>query len=139
MKVGRAFRRSTLIVCAGLIYGVSGCGETIEAPPELVGTWNATALVVDGLDYVTQGMTLRYTLSNNGDYSYTVTNDLLGWCDFGVSNCSDSGNFETAGSQITFDGGTQWEETYSWSITSGTLTISATIDGGQYSFTFEKQ
>lgn len=139
MHVFRMVRRSALIVGVILMYGVVGCGDSFEAPPDLVGTWNSTALVWDGFDYATEGMSLRYTLQDDGDYSYTATNDQLGWCDFGVANCTDSGKFETAGSQITFDEGTQWEETYSWSVTSGVLTISATFDGALATFTFQKQ
>jgi hypothetical protein len=139
MKASRAIRRSALIACMGLMYGVIGCGDSVEAPPELVGTWNATALVVDGFDYVTEGMTLSFTFSSSGDYSYTVTNDGLEFCDIGVPNCSDSGNFDTAGSQITFDPGTTDEETFSYSISGGTLTVNATIDGSVFSFTFQKQ
>ena len=139
MNVSRAIRRSALIVGVGLMYGMVVCGDAFEAPPDLVGTWNSTALVWGGIDYATEGMSLRYTLQDDGDYSYTATNDALGWCEPGVANCSDSGKFETAGSQITFDEGTEWEETFSWSVTSGVLTISATFDGALATFTFQKQ
>jgi hypothetical protein len=67
-----------------------------------------------------------------------VTGDLLDFCDPGP-NCSDGGDIEATGSQITFDPGTIDEETFSYSIVGTTLTVSATIDGSTFTFTFEKR
>ena len=99
--------------------------------------WNATSIVVGGVDLMDDGMTLRFTFSASGEYSYTVTNDFLDFCDPGP-NCSDSGDFTATGSRITFDPGAD-EETFSYTISGSTLSISAVIDGFTFAFTFEKQ
>jgi hypothetical protein len=138
MNMLRSLRRSVLIVFAALVPVVIACDSATEPPPGLVGTWNATSLVVGGVDLMDDGMTLRFTFSANGEYSYTVANDFLDFCDPGP-NCSDSGDFTATSSQITFDPGEDFEETFSYTVTGSTLSISAVIDGFNFAFTFEKQ
>jgi hypothetical protein len=138
MKWLRAMRRSVLIVCAGLVPIVIGCDGTTEPPAELVGTWDATSLLVDGFDLMDEGMTLTFTFTSGGEYSYTVANDQLDFCDPGP-NCTDSGDFTVSGNQITFDPGTVWEETYTYTLTGSTLTITATFGASTFTFTFAKR
>jgi hypothetical protein len=139
MKAGRTIRRLALIMSASLVPVVIGCSDgAVEPPAGLVGTWNATSLVVDGVNLMDEGMTLSFTFSNDSEYSYSVTNDALDFCDL-VANCSDSGDFSATGSQITFDPGTVDAETFSWSIVGSTLTVTATIEGSLFTFTFERQ
>lgn len=132
--------KARLAACVGLM-AVFGCGEgpTEPPPPGLVGTWNATAIVVDGFDYATEGMTLSFTFSSNGSYSYSVTNDLLGFCDFQVADCDEFGDFTATANQIVFDPDTEWEETLSYSVADTTLTIAGSIWGFPIDATFEKQ
>lgn len=138
MRWLRTFRRSTLIVFAAVVPLVVGCDGTTEPPPEFVGTWDATSLLVNGFDLMGEGMTLTFTFTSGGEYSYTVTNDQLDYCDPGP-NCSDSGEFVVTGNQITFDPDTVWEETYSYTLTGSTLTVTATFAGATFTFTFEKR
>jgi hypothetical protein len=134
----RAIRRAVLIVVAGVIPVVIGCDGTTEPPPEFVGTWDATSLLVDGFDLMGEGMTLTFTFTSGGQYSYTVVNDLLDYCDPGP-NCTDSGDFTVSGNRITFDPDTAWEETYTYTLTGTTLTVTASFGGSTFTFTFEKQ
>jgi hypothetical protein len=138
MKALRTIRRSTLLVFAALAPVVVACSDGFEPPAGLTGTWNSTALVVAGSDLMDEGMTLNFTFSGSGEYSYSVVGDLLDYCDPGP-NCADGGDFDITASQITFDPGTVWEETFSYTLTASTLTVSATFDGIPFSFTFEKQ
>ncbi len=138
MKTLRAIRRSAVFVFAALIPAVVACSDGFEPPAGLVGTWNATSIVAGGVDYQAEGMTLSFTFFDDGEYSLTVTGDLLEFCDAGT-DCSDGGDFTTTASQITFDPGTTDEETLSWTIAGDMLTVSGTIDGSAISFTFQRQ
>jgi hypothetical protein len=131
-------RRSAYVLLSALIPLAIGCGDGVEPPPGLVGTWDATSLVVDGFDLMDEGMTLSFTFTSGGEYSYVVTGDLLDFCDPGP-NCSDGGDIEATGSQVTFDPGTIDEETFSYSIVGTTLTVSGTVDGFTINWTFEKR
>ena len=138
MTLLRAIRRPLLVTFAALVVVAVGCGDsTTEPPPGLVGTWNATSIVVGGIDLMDDGMTLRFTFTADGQYSYTVTNDFLDFCDPGP-NCSDSGRFAATSSQITFDPGPD-EETFSYTVSGNSLGVSAVIDGFTFAFTFDKQ
>ena len=138
MKTLRSIRRSALLACAALTMFVVACSDGgFEPPAGLVGTWNATALVVDGLDLMDEGMTLRFTFTEDAEYSYTVTGDMLDFCEVGPG-CSDGGDFSTTSNQITFDPGSTDEETFSFTIAGDVLTVTATIDGSLFVFTFEK-
>jgi len=134
----RSTRRSLLIALAAAGTLFLACDSGTAPPDELVGTWDATAIVVNGHDFVGDGMTLTYTLSSNGGYSYSVTNDFFDYCDPGP-NCSDSGDFTVSGNQITFDPGTDWEETYTYTLAGTTLTVSAVFGGATFTITFAKQ
>jgi hypothetical protein len=139
MRRVRTIRSSILLLFTALIPIFVGCGDsTTEPPAELVGTWEATALLVDGYDLMGDGMTLTYTFTSGGEYSYTVANDQLDFCNPGP-NCSDSGEFTVSGNRITFDPDTVWEETYSYTLSGATLTVTATFGGSTFTFTFAKQ
>jgi len=137
MKAPRTVRRSTLLILAALIPVTFACSDGFEPPAGLVGTWSATSLVVGGVDYRAEGMTLSFTFTDGGEYSYTVTGDQLDFCD--AAACSDGGDFTTTASEITFDPGTVDAETFSWTIAGDTLTVSGTVDGAALVFTFQRQ
>ena len=138
MSTLRSTRRSVLFGLAGAGLLFLACDSGTAPPDELVGTWDATAIVVNGHDFTGDGMTLTYTLSANGSYSYSVTNDFFDYCDPGP-DCSDSGDFTVSGNQITFDPGTAWEETYTYTLAGTTLTVSAVFGGATFTITFAKQ
>ncbi|KPK07543.1 MAG: hypothetical protein AMS20_02580 [Gemmatimonas sp. SG8_28] len=139
MRALPSLHRPIQLALTALVPIVVGCGDSgTEPPDELVGTWNATAIVVEDHDFTDDGMTLTYTLRANGEYSYTVTNDQFDYCDPGPS-CSDSGDYAVEGNQITFDPDTVWEETYTYSLVATTLTISSTFGAVTFTLTFEKQ
>ena len=139
MRACRCRHRMILLALTAGVPIVVGCGDSGPEPPdELVGTWDATAIVVEDHDFTGDGMTLTYTLRANGDYTYTVTNDQFDYCDPGP-NCSDSGEYTVEGNQITFDPDTVWEETYTYSLVDTTLTISSTFGGVTFTLTFERR
>ncbi len=138
MKALRLNHYLIYVTIAALSPVVIGCGDSFEPPPDLVGTWNATSLVVDGFDVMTEGMTLSFTFSADGAYSYTATNDQLGFCDPGP-NCTDGGDFTAESNQLTIDPDTVDEETYSYSISGSTLIFTANFGGASYTLTFVKQ
>jgi hypothetical protein len=137
MKRFRSIHYSTFFVLAALTPTFIACGDSFEPVPELLGSWNATSLVVDGFDLMGDGMTLRFTFSDDGGYTYTVAGDQLDFCDPGP-NCSDGGDYTATTSQVTFDPGTDDEETYSYTIAGNTLVITATFGGSPLTFTFQR-
>lgn len=140
MRVTRPSGNSAIATLA-VVSAALGCGDgAVEPlPDDLIGTWNVTAIVVDEFDYTTEGMTLSFTFTSNGSYSYSVTNDLLGFCDWQVANCEEFGDFAATASQITFDPDTEWEETLNYSVTGTVLRIIGTIWDFPIDATFEKQ
>jgi hypothetical protein len=118
--------------------GAVACGDAFEPVPELLGTWNATSITAPGVDFVDDGMTLRMTFSDDGSYAYTVTGDQLDFCDAGP-DCSDSGDYVATTSQITLDPGSDWEETYAYTISSGSMTMTIMWGGTTFTFTFQRQ
>lgn len=137
MSALRSLRRPFLLALTTLAPLVIACGDSTEPSNDLVGTWNATSLLVAGVDLTDQGMTLSFTFGANGSYSYTVTNDLIDFCSPGPA-CTDSGNYVVSGNQITFDPGVD-EATVTYSISGSTLTVNGTIDAINFTFTFAKQ
>jgi hypothetical protein len=117
---------------------VVGCGEdnVVDSNLELLGTWNATVLLVDGVDLIDEGMTLSFTFNANGEYSYSVTGDLLEFCQ-AVTACSDDGDFTATSSQFTLDPGTLDEVVLAYSVTGSTLTVTGTVDGIVLAWTFQ--
>jgi len=116
---------------------VVGCGDdnVVDSNLELIGTWNATVLTVDGVDLIPQGMTLSFTFNSNGEYSYIVTGDLLEFCE-GVPDCSDGGDFTATSNQFTLDPDLE-PVVLSYSVTGNMLTVTGTVDGLALVWTFQ--
>ena len=131
-----ALHRRTIpaaVLTLALGWGIAGCsseegGTSPGVNPAVVGTWNATSLVVQGSDLIAQGMSLSLVFNSNGTYSFNITNDQAGLCDPGVADCFDSGSFTATGSQIVLDPGTIDQETLNYSISGTTMTLTATLD-----------
>jgi hypothetical protein len=117
---------------------MAGCGDDniVDSNLELLGSWNATVLLVDGVDLIAEGMTLSFTFDANGEYSYSVTGDLLEFC-VAVTACTDGGDFTATSSQFTLDPGTLDAVVLSYSVTGGTLTVTGTVEGVVLNWTFQ--
>ena len=86
---------------------------------------------------MSQGMGFSIQFTADNEYSLSITNDQIFFCE-GGTNCSDSGEFEASDTRITFDPGTEFEGTISYSIVGNTLTFSGTIDFTSLSGTLER-
>ena len=134
----RTRRMAAAFAIASIAPMVVGCGDDNIVDPDLalLGSWNATVLLVDGEDLIDGGMTLSFTFNANGEYSYSVTGDLLEFCE-AVAACSDGGDFTATGTQFTLDPGTLDEVLLSYSVTGSTLTVTGTVDGFVLDWTFQ--
>lgn len=137
MQWFRTRRIAAALAIASMAPLVLACGDDNVADPnlELLGTWNATVLLVDGVDLIDEGMTLSFTFSANGEYSYNVTGDLLEFCDI-VTDCTDGGDFTATSTRFTLDPGLE-PVVLSYSVTGNTLTVTGTVDGSQLAWTFQ--
>jgi hypothetical protein len=82
----------TAVLTLTLGFATAGCSSDESGPgtinPAVVGTWNATSVVLaGGADLIGQGMALTFDLADDGTYSLAVTNDQGGLCD-GAANCA---------------------------------------------------
>ena len=113
--------------------GPSGAGTAV------IGTWNAMTFIANGVDAIGAGMGLIFTFDNTGTYTFNVTNDQLGLCDGIVGDdCSDTGDYEASGTQITLDPGVD-PAVLNYAISGNTMTVTANIDGTPIAATFAKQ
>jgi len=137
MQWFRTRRIAATLAIASIAPLVAGCGDDSGVDPalDLVGTWNATVLMVDGVDLIGEGMTLSFTFSADGEYSYNVTGDLLDFCDAGP-DCTDGGDFTATISRFTLDPGLE-PVVLNYSVTGNTLTVTGTVDGTVLAWTFQ--
>jgi hypothetical protein len=131
---------AALVVAAAVLTapgcGGDGDGPTQPVPPQLLGSWIVTSLVVQGQDLVAQGMSLSFHFSAEGEYSFLVHDDLLGLCDEGA-DCSDWGEFSASSSHITFDPG-PGSETCTYSIAGNIMTLSGVLNGKTMNATLQR-
>jgi hypothetical protein len=134
----RTRRIAAALAIASIAPIVVGCGDEniVDSSLELVGSWNATVLMVDGVDLIAGGMTLSFTFNANGEYSYSVTGDLMEFCDT-VTACTDGGDFTATSTQFTLDPNTLDEVVLNYSVTGNTMTVAATVDGLVLAWTFQ--
>ncbi len=121
----------TAVLSLALGGGITACSSNPTDPEinaAVVGTWNATSFLAEDSDLILQGMTMSLGLTNDGTYSFNFTNDQGGLCDVG-SACTESGDYATTDSQIVFDPDTDDEQTFNYSISGTTMTITADLDG----------
>jgi len=114
-----------------LLGALVGCGDDDDptgVAADLVGTWEVTRFQAVGFpDFVAAGMSLTITLTED-DYTFTVTNDLVGICE-GAADCTDSGTYGATSSQITLDPGTPDAITFNYEIQGSTMTWTGSIGG----------
>lgn len=126
------------LVIASIAPMVSGCGDDniVDSNLALLGSWNATVLLVDGVDLIDDGMTLSFTFNANGEYSYSVTGDLLEFCEAAAA-CTDGGDFTATSTQFTLDPDSFDSVVLAYSVTGGTLSVFGTVDGLDLDWTFQ--
>lgn len=133
-------RHGVLIAALVIAPLTLGCGEDgpTSVPVPLLGVWDATTFVADGVDLVADGTFISFSFFDDASYAFAVTNDVNGIvCDV-PPNCSDSGDFETTGNTLVLDPGTVDELTMTYSVSGTTLTVSGTIQGVTFSAAFDK-
>jgi len=126
------------LVIASTAPMVAGCGDDniVDSNLALLGSWNATVLLVDDVDLIGEGMTLSFTFNANGEYSYSVTGDLMEFCE-AVAACTDGGDFTATSTQFTLDPSTIDSVVLAYSVTGSTLHVFGTVDGFDLDWTFQ--
>jgi hypothetical protein len=115
-------------------------GDPTDPGSPVIGSWNATTFVANGVDGIAAGMGLLFTFDNVGTYTFNVTNDQLGFCDGNVGDdCADTGGYDATGTQITLDPGTVDAAVLNYTISGNTMSVGALIDGAPITATFDKQ
>ena len=122
----------TAVLTLALGFATAGCSSDETGPgtinPAVVGTWNATSVVLGGgADLIGQGMSLTFDFADDGTYSFVITNDQGGFCD-GAADCVDAGSWTASNSQIVLDPDDD-PQTLNYSISGTTVTITADMEG----------
>jgi len=126
----------TLPACSG--DDPSGPGGSGGNQDAYVGTWTAQSFTVQGTDFIAMGMGLQATFTTS-TYSLTVTDDIVGICDFaGTTDCTSTGDLSGTSSQVTFDPGTQDEVVFNYTVLGSSMTFSGSIDGQPVTIVFSK-
>lgn len=139
MRMVRFSRAGALIalVAIGLVACSKGSsGPTEPVPSALLGSWRVVTLNAQGENLAEQGMNLSFHFSEQWEYSFLVTGDLLGLCDQGPS-CSDWGEFRLSATHITFDPG-EATQTFAYAIVGDTMTLTGMLNGAQVELTLER-
>ena len=93
----------------------------------LVGSWTFTSLSGLGQDFIALGMDLELELTSAETYTFTVTNDMVEFCDPGP-DCTVTGDYTATASTITLDP-TDEPTTFTWAISGNTMTWTGSIGG----------
>jgi hypothetical protein len=140
MKLSRSTYWMALQLVLTLAF-LPACSDDDPVSPEaepLVGTWQVTSFQALSQDFIASGMTMSIVLADDGDYTLTVTNDLIGTCEGALTNCTQSGNYTATSTQLTIDPGTGDAVTFTYSLSGSTMTWTATIDGNPATLTLTK-
>ncbi len=136
MRLQRQLVTAFVLGSAAIVGGCGGEDELVAPPPALVDTWDATALVIGGIDVYAQGMRFVITLTAENEYFSTVNGDVAGFCDVGT-DCNDDGDYSATATSVTLDPGTPDAVTLSYVISGSTLALSGTVDGETFAATLE--
>lgn len=130
----------TLLVLLSLT-AVAACSDDPAGPDEdpILGTWEATAFVGGGFDFVQLGMDLTITLSSDGMYDFEVTNDQVGICENTGDDCTDEGSFAYTGTTVTIDDEDEESAAFNYTINGSTMTWTGSIDTTAVTITWERQ
>ena len=126
------------LACTLLLSG--GCGEgdptdLVDLPSDLVVTWFATSLIVNGTDMMDDGTRVKLTFRADGSFEIVTTRDLVGvFCD-GVYDCTEEGDFTATSTEIVFDPDVD-QTTLSATITPTTLHLVGSDEGETLDFSF---
>jgi len=134
----RTRRIAAALAIASIAPVVTGCGDDniVDSNLALLGSWNATVLLVDGVDLIGEGMTLSFTFNGNGEYSYSVTGDMLDFCD-GSAACTDGGDFTATSTQFTLDPSSIDTVVLAYSVNGNTLHVFGSANGFDLDWTFQ--
>jgi hypothetical protein len=117
-----------------------GCGDdegaTAPVPTSILGTWVVTSIIVEGNDLAQLGMGLSFHFSNDGEYSFLVTEDRLGICDVGPF-CEDFGDFSVTDSQIVFDPAED-PKPFTYTVAGNVMTLTGVMNGIPVVLTLER-
>ena len=120
-------RLTAVVLLSPLVAGCSDDDDGTDPTSALVGTWTVTSLAAQGQDFITLGMDLELELESGGTYTFTVTNDLVEFCDPGP-NCVVTGDYTATASTITLDPADE-PTTFTWTIQGNTMTWTGSIGG----------
>jgi hypothetical protein len=127
-----------LLVCTLLLSG--GCADgdptdLVDVPSDLVVTWFATSLIVNGTDLMDDGTRVKLTLRADGSFEIVATRDLVGVFCEGVYDCTEEGDFTATSTEIVFDPDGD-QTTLSATITPTTLNLAGSDEGETLDFSF---
>jgi hypothetical protein len=105
----------------------------------LVGTWNATSMLGNGMEVLVGGLTFSITFRDDGTFSTSVANDPGDvFCDAPETSCNDGGDYTSTSTTFTLDAGSADEETLNYTIAGDVLTASGDLDGTPAVLTFSR-
>ncbi len=138
MRIPRSLLVAGLCLSATLTPVLSGCSSDGGSGPSnsLGGDWDVTSFTALGSDAIANGMTFSMTLAG-GDYTFVVTNDLIGVCDQ-LTDCTITGSYTQTGSTITFDPGDVDAVTLNFTLQGNNATLTGSIDGNAVTITMTK-
>jgi hypothetical protein len=134
-------RRVALLMLIPWLVGAAGCGgdesTTEPVPTALLGSWVAISMMAGTQDLAVQGMNLSVHFSADGEYSYLISDDLLGMCEAGP-DCNGWGEFSATATRLILDPGTSEAQSFAYSISGDTLTLTGSVQGVAVSLMFER-
>ena len=143
MRPHRALLAAALGATMSLGLGVSACGSDGGNGPGtntnvLVASWNATSFTALGQDFIANGMGLVLTLNQGGTYSIAITGDQGDIICSPGPNCTQTGNYSSTATVLTFDPGTVDAVSLNWSLQGTTLTLTGNINGAPATMVLQK-
>lgn len=119
-------------LCAAAVMSVAAScddddDDTNPTPNPLVGTWDATSLMLPTGDAIQGGMALNIVIGSTGTIALNVTGDMLGLCNPGP-DCTLSGSWTSTANTITITSGTD-VITLNYTLVGEEMTWTGTIEG----------
>ena len=141
MRPRRTFLAMAIGATMSLGLGISACGSDGGSGPNtnvLVASWNATSFTALGQDFIANGMGLVLTLNQGGTYSIAVTGDQGDLICSPGPTCTQTGDYSSTSTVLTFDPGTPDAVSFNWSLQGTTLTLTGSISGNPATMVLQK-